>query len=188
MLSALEHGLVTDIVRCNKNIHIIYQSIPDHVKRASGLTSWDHHGPWYTLSTNGDINYSGHFDDRPLTDIKKQLGRSLLYRNIFGINRADNDYDIDLFTTIVKKSKDISALLFPESSFDIIYWDVDVDLSAKALKRLRTAGLSVHPISDILPKFVERRTTEYTLSPHDGHPSALAHRLIAKFVADSIVQ
>ena len=45
----------------------------------------------------------------------------------------------------------------------------------------------MHLITKILPEY-EKTRLDYVISPYDGHPNALAHRLIAEYIIKNIVE
>jgi len=78
MLATLETGLVDSTVMCSPKI-AVYQAIPYHVSRSAGLESWDRHGPRYTVTSDGDVAWTGHFDDYPISEepagLRNRIGK-----------------------------------------------------------------------------------------------------------------
>jgi hypothetical protein len=52
--------------------------------------------------------------------------------------------------------------------------------------RLRTAGLQVHQVDDMLPGNITDES-RYEISRYDNHPNALANDLIAEYVVREIL-
>jgi hypothetical protein len=194
MLAALEHGRVENIVACRPKF-LVYQTLSDNVARSAGYASWDEHGPRYVLRSDGSVEYQGHFDDerdeakdRGLTrDLLSQLNRSFLFKRYFADRFSVNSEDVDLFVGIVTASKDVFQNDYPEGRFHVIFWNVAQDnLETMIIKGLKSKGIHVHLIGDILPHFADDPSI-YQLSPYDRHPNALAHQLIAEYVVANIL-
>jgi len=192
MLAALQQGLVEEIVEQTPSL-VIYQAILAHVARSAGRASWDRHGPRYLLNEKGDVSLAGHFDDveeeKGEADTSR-LKRSFLYQRLFGQYRAIRDTDLRLYLAIVKAARDDVLRRFPGCAFEVLLWgnptDPDVATFETILQGLMAADIPVHRVSDILPGYVET-PEQYELSPHDAHPSAWAHELIADYVATHIL-
>jgi len=199
MLSALEHKLVENVVNCDGPKFAIYQTIPDHINRSAGLSSWDYHGPKYILGKNGEVMFAGNFDDGKIIPQKiiKYLNESLIYRDIIGNRRFINrDKDIDLFVGIVYASKRRFEKLYPGGKFYVIFWDNRFSKDEKpekvsewlrALKDLKDSGVAVYLTSEILPDYQNNRS-KYDISPYDTHPNALTNQIIAEYVIDNILE
>jgi hypothetical protein len=191
MLSAIEHGLVDNIVRV-KPVCAIYQAIPGHINRLLGLNPWGRRGPRYILDEDNRVRYMGFFDDARdsnyiLRRIKNQLDKSYLYKRMSrGMNRI-NDDDMELFIGMVARSKQLLEEQYPGIGFHVILWDDKGKLSDKIIELLRSERISTHLISNILPEYHEDKT-KYRISPHDWHPNVLAHKLISKYVVHTILQ
>lgn len=203
MLAALEHGQIESRGHCSSS-HIIYQAIPTHASRAAGLEVWDHHGPRYMLNAEGQAQPSGHFDDTPPATIlerlrvvhrqfspwlKTTLEQSALYRTLLRTHRPVDEQDTELFGAIVGKSKQVIERMYPGAQLHVILWDYDDD--REVVKQIQQAlahqAVQVSIVSTILPDFPANRA-QYEISPYDRHPNALAHAIIAKFVAHALVR
>ena len=192
MLAALQQGLVEKLVEQTPSL-VIYQAISAHVARSAGRTSWDRHGPRYLLDEKGDVYLAGHFDDveeeKGEADTSR-LNRSFLYQRLFGQYRATPETDLRLYLAIVKAARDDVLRRWPGCAFEILLWenptDPDAATSEAILQGLTAADIPVHRVSDILPGYVET-PEQYELSPHDVHPTAQAHELIANYLAMHIL-
>ena len=98
------------------------------------------------------------------------------------------DCDIRLFLEIVNTSRNKLMEKFPNVEFHIILWDKkpDDDTYIGIRKGLKIVTNNIHLISNILPNFYEL-VEEYEISKHDRHPNALAHKLIAEYVVNNIL-
>jgi hypothetical protein len=196
MLSALQHGMVERRIECTPRF-VIYQALPAHVARAAGYTTWDEHGPKYIVR-DGQVEYAGHFDDGQARQtylydrMYKQLLKSHLYMRLMNRYSAD-EKDIGLFSGIVGASRDEIEQRFPEAEFHVLFWDVDddgglcrVNPCRGAIEALQGELVTLHRASTVLPGLAEGKG-QYEISRYDRHPNALAHRLIAEYVVEHIV-
>lgn len=203
MLAALQHGLLESQAHCHPS-HVVYQAIPTHVSRAAGLEAWDFHGPRYVLNADGGVGQDGHFDDVPCTalldrlrtlhrqfpaHVKTTLEQSALYRLLLRSHRPVDAQDVALFGGIVGEAKQLIEKTYPGAQFHVLFWDYDDDQQVvdQVQQELAHRGVQVSAISDILPNFPAARA-RYEISLYDRHPNAMAHDLIADFVAHTIVK
>ncbi|HKC92755.1 MAG TPA: hypothetical protein VKB81_01915 [Nitrospira sp.] len=203
MLATLEQGQLESRGHCQPS-HIIYQAIPSHVSRAAGLEAWDHHGPRYAWQSDGQVRQEGHFDDlRPSTPlqwlrlahwqfparVRTWLEESAVYRTILNSHRPVTPEDVALFAAIVNAAKSTASQKYPDVTFQVLFWDYDddVDVGEQVQSQLQARNITVHPMSTILPGFPTERA-RYEISPYDRHPNALAHTLIADYVAKKVVR
>ncbi len=179
MLSALEHGMVDTLVRPVGKVTIIYQAIPDHVNRVSGLRAGDSHYPRYALNDQGKAEFTGHFND---PGIRHSLRRVHAFRLLDDalLRRKDS---VPLFTAVVEQSRALLSEKFPGSDFHVLYWDVwDEEQVGDAL---RARAVKVHDISRILGTAAE--LDRGFMIPVDGHPNATAYGRLARYAAEQIL-
>ncbi|MDJ0853368.1 MAG: hypothetical protein QNK04_33805 [Myxococcota bacterium] len=184
MLAALEDDLVAATLDCTPH-RAVYLALPDHVIRAAGFRSWDVHGPRYALQPGGGVAYAGHFDDGAAfywRSLLTLLERSKLLATLLAWRRPDPDEAERLFLGIVVAARDQIETRHPGAEFHVIFWD---DADASLARRLRAAGVRLHPIDEIVPPG-ERAGPAYTI-PRDGHPTAQLHESVADYVAREIV-
>lgn len=198
MLASLQDGRLESQGHCRPG-HVIYQAIPSHVSRAAGLESWDPNGPRYALKDPTGIRRTGHFDEAPAQSsldwyrrwhqripwqIRKAFDQSALHRRILRSHRTVEPRDVALFIGIVEEAQTFVERFYPDAQFHVLLWDFDDDrpIAGEILQQLREHKITVHAMSSILPNFPvdEQR---YEISPYDRHPNAMAHELIAEFVA-----
>jgi len=185
MLSALEHRLVEDIIKCKPKF-AIYQAILGHIKRSAGLVGWDTHGPKYILNKDGEAVYKGHFDYEKIVLLEKRLTRqfhkALIYKKIwkkyFAIKPGPiNDDDVDLYISIVDNAKKIIEARYPGSQFHVIFWDYGKnENTTKVIRGFQRKGIRVHLISHINPD-IFNKLERYHLG-FDTHPNSLAYLLL----------
>ena len=189
MLAALESGLVDSIVSQPARV-VVYQAIDSHVPRAAGRAFWDFSGPRYVLTETGDAELAGHFDEGHGEFRKwlfENLNTSHMYQQIFGVNSAVSDADISLFVAIVSRSRDLLKVKYPAVEFHVLLWGYSENENFVSLHdALMEKGITVHSVSDILPEY-ETNPGLYQIDADDTHPNALAHEIIALYVADKII-
>ena len=182
MLASLESSHTTSIVDCeNETVVVIYQAIPEHVRRAMGLTSWDEHGPRYLVDNQGVAVHAGYFDEMVSRGhFFHLLDESYIFRAVLGSNRPRREEDFDLFLAIVEKARARSSELFDLQDFVVLYWDRV--LQDPLTERLSDQGFRIFRVNDILPGS-RSNESEYRLAK-DRHPSSLANEEMAGFIVD----
>ncbi len=181
MLSAIEHNLVNNIIDCEPE-YVIYWAIVYHADRSGGFSSWDQHGPWYTLTVDGAVKYKGHFDDDKIgNELKKSFLYNLFMKKIKSMNKAN----VNLFIAIVDKTNQLLQDLYPGVKFHVI---IEGSGENYIINHLKKKNIPVHPIEKILPDYSIYYRSIYALSPpYDNHPSALKNERIADYVISHIL-
>lgn len=202
MLAQLQQGLVASAIDC-RPAYAFYLALPDHVSRAAGLEAWDQFGPRFVVE-NGTVRWKGRFDSETPRSLqgqfrrlhqtlpyglKRYLERSALYQGLLFMHRPVNDQDIDLFLRIVDLSRQTVESQYPGAQFNVILWDFssgEEPLEATLISGLQAKGLTIHPISRILPDYHDHEA-RFELHPADGHPNQLAHELLADYIVNSVI-
>jgi hypothetical protein len=84
---------------------------------------------------------------------------------------------------MVSHSRELLTQKFPKAEFHMIIWDqVPGD---HVLNELRNHGIKTHLIKDVLPLRWERR---FQIAEVDGHPNALAYRIVSQYVMQHIIR
>jgi hypothetical protein len=198
MLSALQHGLVDEAMRCDPTevSHVVYQAISDHVRRAAGRLWWNRRGPSYRLTGDGEVRPAGRFEDRRDPEkgfvrlIGNQLMKSMTYEAVIEgeyVHKFDRE-TLDLYLGIVGEARDLIHARYPCSAFHVLLWDED-NVDNRAIRDgLRKMDVEVHLMSDILPDYEPGALNEaYLLEKRDPHPNARANALIAQYVVREIL-
>ncbi len=208
MLAEIEHGIVDSTLTHEPKI-AIYQAIPEHVNRLKGLQPLHMSGPHYTLNENGDIIPSS-ISISLWTKIKRKIRisgkleyhlvrKSFFYntinRRILRMSRDNNkqkntrQIDINTFTGVVHKSKDLLAEKYPGIEFHVIYWDNKaIDYNKDIVEALEDKDIKTHKISDFFKDvFWTDEASPYSI-PNDGHPSPLMHKIVAEYVVNEIIE
>jgi hypothetical protein len=193
MLSAIEHGIVRDRVRCKPDF-AIYQALPDHAARVSGKITYAKHAPRYRLQTDGSVRYAGHFDDEVppwQQNMQGRLGKSAIYRwlQAFTLPVVSDD-DVRLMLGVVRSSGEQLAQQYPGIRFQVILWinrETDKTVYDELRRGLDQMKIPTHLVEEILPDY-RLGASEYVLSGIDRHPTALTDRLLAAYVVNRIVK
>jgi hypothetical protein len=200
MLASIEKGMVESIVKY-KPKYAIYQGLFDDIYRSSGRVPWDKHGPRYLLLKNGNIAFTGHFDD-PI-DYKKYdrsksvppkkliidrilpvLKKSLAVKKIF-YKYTLNHYLVDLFVELINKSRKLIESRYPGCEFHMILWDEDnFRNKMEVIEKVRKKGIRLHLIGEIF----QGKVWSQFLYRHDGHPNALTHQVISDYIIQKIIR
>lgn len=188
MLAALEKGVVDRIVQPPVAFGI-YLGMAGHVPRAAGEVQWDGYGPRYVLNGAGELSHLGAFlHTRPaasglLDRVTVQLRKSAVLERLFPW--IGQERQMRLYVSIVDKARRVFEERFPGSEFHVIFWDEDARASRALLEGLAQREVRVHRVSRILPD-VRARSDRYHILG-DGHPNALAHRELARYVVDDVI-
>jgi hypothetical protein len=186
MLATLESGRVERAIGCTPS-HVIYHSVHDHVRRVAGRAPWDPHGPRYELTPGGGVVRRGNFDDAgaKFPEGWPRLGRSEILR-MLAQDFDPQPRDYQRFAAVVDASRAWFAEHYPGARFHVLLWNKAWKQDPEYWEGLLRRGIRVHFITDVLPDYPEARE-RYAVSPHDGHPNALAHARIAEYVAREIL-
>lgn len=197
MLAALEEGLVDAATDCEPK-HVIYQGGYFHVPRAAGLSSWDKEGPYYETVGVDEVEHRGAFNEQEEPDdfFSNLIGLTGLDAVISGLHRPPDGRDYDRFVGILENSRRYVEQNYPEAEFHVLFMDdkrrgpIPFYLFAWSRpplpETLEERGFHVLHIRDALPGF-EADPDQYKIHPRDGHPSAGAQALIARYLADELV-
>lgn len=195
MLSAIEHGLVQEIVACDHGPkNVIYIGLVEHALRSAGKISWDQHAPRYVLN-QGQVYHAGRFDDgifytRPFfVKLLEYLKKCYIYQRISDKRRVMTDKDVELFLAIIKQSQIELAKIYPNCKFNIIMWNNNkYQEYASAMKGFQERNLEVNWINQILPDY-DVNPKQYRIHPvHEKHPNALANQIVARYILEKIIE
>lgn len=189
MLAALESNAYEQDLQCQPR-HVVYQMIPDHVRRAAGFSSWDTNGPRYALDDAGNVVLAGRFSEKRSDSpglVGRLLRRSIVYRRLLGFFEPQPDRrSSDLTVAIIQRASRIVRERHPDGAFHVVFWPSDQPAVKPVIDALLDSDLNVHSMAEILPEF-ETGRDQYRLHPHDGHPNVRAHGFIADFVVGKIL-
>ena len=202
MLAAMELKQDEKLLGCTPK-YALYLAITSHIDRAAGKVSWDPHGPRYVLENETKLRRAGHFDDiskifidylrldAVVENLMNQVYKSFIAKRflffLYG-NRVFTSYNIRLYLAIVHGAKTVFEQRYPGSEFHVIYLDPLKDIIIDGFKDKK---IPVHLASDIFQEDLRgsgQKPSPLSLSEHDGHPSSLAHALMAEYVVNNILR
>lgn len=184
MLANLESERIGQI--CGKAPRaVIYQMIPDHVRRVTGWIPYGEHSPRYEW-IEGEVRRAGRLDDLSLArSLRMVLWKSRLFAR-YAAPRIRIPGELELTTAIIERSAAEVARQFPGCEFHVLYWHEHPEiLSIPLLNVLKKTGLKIHVVEDFAPE-LEIRTSRYRI-PDDYHPSAAAYTRLADYVCREIL-
>ena len=184
MLANLESGRVRQI--CPKAPQVVvFQMIPDHVRRVRGWIPFNPHAPRYVLA-DGRVRRDGNLDDAWWTpQAWPFVWRSLIFSRLI-VPRIAGQADLDLAMALIRQSAEEVARQFPGCEFHVLLWNYPGKALAGPRRReLREAGIRLHDVETILPDL--EQTPQKYLFRHDGHPNHETHRLLAEYVCREIL-
>lgn len=195
MLSSMEHSLSDKTLQGCKNSIVIYEGMPDHIRRIAGKKYWNAHDPKYSLINNEAV-YQGPFhkqDPKIVEFIKFIVHKSQIYINVTRImhtykgnlsKKEEIEYE-KLYFAILKKSKKISQEKYNANRFIILFWDLDNAVNFKNYdfaKAFNENSFEYYIVKKILPGGFQG---QYFIE-NNGHPTKLANEIIADFLAKKL--
>jgi hypothetical protein len=200
MLATVQNGDLATKLRCEPT-HIFYVALPHHILRAARKTSFSIYGPKYRLAPNGLPEYLGTSPGQSpdtvdlrswpgwLEQIKVQLRKSRILRNLKDRSPQTTEADITLYFAIVREAFRLFEYHWPNAELHVISWDIH-NFFAHGRERfhqgLQTVHAQVHFIDEILPGY-EQDPTKYGIHPRDLHPNARAHHLVASYLSEQVL-
>ncbi|MFN9374907.1 MAG: hypothetical protein ACK6D3_23725 [Planctomycetaceae bacterium] len=184
MLANLESGRVRQICPRAPKV-VVFQVIPDQVRRVKGWISYNRHAPRFVLD-DGTVRRAGNLDDRWWTpQAWPFLWRSRIFSKLLA-PRLVGQADLDLAVALIRQSADEVARQFPGCEFHVLFWNhFDQHLAVPLRRELHAAGIRLHDVETIIPD-LEKHGKKYFI-PRDGHPNAETHRLLAEYVCREIL-
>jgi len=198
MLAVLEEGLVDSAIDCNPR-HVIYHGGYFHIPRAAGLSKWDQNGPHYELVDMDRVEYRGSFAESQERDdlVTRLIDLSGLDALISGLHRPPDGPDYDRFLGILENARRYVEENYPEAEFHVFLVDDKrrgpipfylFGWSRPPLpESLAERGFNVLHKADAIPDLYES-PERYEVHALDKHPNALAHSLMATYLADELSQ
>jgi len=189
MLAAIERGHAHNLQSCQPTV-AVYQALQEHILRAGGYTSWDKHGPRYSIQSGGRLSYAGHFDDGwgswLQTRATQQMAKSYIYKKFFAGAHAIGEQDVNRFLAIIEQSKYSLQQRYPGLEFYVLYWDdPDNQLNQTILDGLHQRHIHTFLISDILLDYKVNKG-QYQISQYEKHPGPQVHLDIASYLLTHI--
>lgn len=193
-LALLQSGEVARITQGCESYIAFYESLPGHIQRANGFSTWeDLNAPRFTYTNNTLIWTNEHktFWDKITNKIFLQLKEKSYLFKILRPKYAYNERYNELYFKILQEIDSLLRSQF-DTSLYFILWDsnnlssqTEITESNAITKWLQDQNFKWFLISDILPQYVDNRL-QYGIHTCDTHPNALANELIAQFLARKI--
>lgn len=164
----------------------VYLSIPDHIRRAAGETSWDSHGPHFEAGSRGDAVYRGPFREttggRRFTErFFAAFQKSAIVAQILDArsNRPPSMRDQARFIAIVATAKDTFERRYHAPFVVVTFWPTAPEDEA-IRSMLAHRGVASIPIAAFVPDIHDPdRHYQYA----DGHFTPRANASIARALA-----
>jgi hypothetical protein len=163
--------------------------IPDHLRRVTGDGPWLGSSPRYTLD-DGTPRYTGSFDSYrwsdPLAGLRHVVDQQFAFVRAIGL-RQRQERQAEIFTALMLRLQTLAREKFGAPLVVIYSWpdessgphhdnsDVAQPMLVSTLAGLRQHGMPMISVDGLEAGHDQSRL----LIPHDGHPTALADRLIA---------
>ncbi len=166
----------------------LYVFIPNHVRRVNGsysVINWSRHSPYYQLTPQGGVKRLGSFQgERPiLTGWYDFLHGDQLFQYFqLDFPPVLRDSHVRLATAIMAASSTKFQETFQSEAFHVVLYPhrpQDEFNSRRLLPGLKAAGISVVDLTDLFPPDL----SDLDYGPHDPHPTAKAHALLAEALA-----
>lgn len=184
MLANLESGRVCQIVPKAPRV-VIFQMIPDQVRRARGWIRFNPHAPRYVFAESR-VRREGNLDDAWWTpQVWPFVWQSRIFERLL-VPRLVGQADLDLTAALIRQSADEVQRQFPGCEFHILLWNhPDQRLAVPLRRELCTAGIRIHDVERIILD-LKKRPEKYRI-PYDSHPNSETHRLLAEYVCREIL-
>jgi hypothetical protein len=184
MLANLESGRVKELCPTPPR-RVIFQMIPDQVRRVRGWVNYHPHAPRYVLS-EGRARREGNLDDLWWSRVvKRNLWKSKIFHRIVA-PRLAGQADLDLAAAIVRQSAEEVSRQFPDCEFHVLFWNhPDERLAIPLRRKLEEAGIHLHSVEEEIPELLRPRA-KYRIK-QDGHPTPETNRLLAEYVCREIL-
>jgi hypothetical protein len=212
MLAAIEGGRVRRVIESPPR-YAFFVAIPNHLERVGGRSAvFGVGGPRYCIDPDGKPRLHGRFgDDRTelgffeaslrralpsaIPWLRFQSKKSAIYRSFITRPPPVLEEDVRLLHAIVGRARDLLVAEYPRLEFHVILWLSHFIEYRNFYRELydgfRQLNMPVHRVEELLPGYdVEVPTkdqTRYLLAPGDGHPNALANRVLAEYVVTKVL-
>jgi hypothetical protein len=119
--------------------------------------------------------------------LKSQLSKSAVYRYLQGLEPKPTEDDVRLLLAIVAKSRDLLQAEYPGIQFRVLLWRFNYEewIYQELKAGFAKINVPVDLVESILPDY-DAAPNQYLLDPVDGHPNALADRLLAKYLVANV--
>lgn len=169
----------------------VYVFFDDHLMRYKGamkhLGTWGYTRPLVRPDKNGNVHFYGRWDDvRPISSTISQILVKSYFLNLIQFNFPPiQQKDLEDFVKVVASTREGYWKKFgSENPFIFLFYPSHSLTFAPRLKPLlEKAGIQY---LDYSPVKLERLSDESMLIPYDNHPSAVAHKIIGRQIAEDL--
>lgn len=188
LVRALETGRL-DHLMGQRVKAVVTWIIPDHLRRVAGDEPWLGASPRYALD-DGTLRYTGSFDSYrwsdPLAGLRHLADQQFAFVRAIGLKQRQ-EREAEIFTALVVRLQTLAREKFGAPLVVVYSWpdessgpnhdnsDVAEPMLVSTLAGLRRHGMPMISVDGLEAGYDQSRL----LIAHDGHPTALADRLIA---------
>ena len=167
-------------------IAVLFPSIPDHVHRAAGRSTWETGGPHYEPDASGDAHYVGPFAAPARGwELLQRVTRKCKILSVLTERRRwpTSRHDFDRFVAVMAKADRIVRERYGVPLVVVSFW-TDHRETALMERRLRERGVMVIPVEQLIPDY-RQHEADYEI-PRDGHLNPMGNQRFALAVRDWI--
>ncbi|MBR2494937.1 hypothetical protein [Helicobacter sp.] len=198
-LALVQSGEIARIVKDCQSVLAIYESLPGHIARAGGFSSWEQgtNAPRFYLA-NGSLEWrNAYLHKSPVLaklapKLQARLAQSYLYKLLqpsYGYDESHNALYFAIIDTLQKELQEHFG-----AHFTLVLWDA-TDLSDETERKeshaiikhykngLGGGAMDLVLVSEILPNYKQQREA-YGIDRCDLHPNARANEQIARYLVD----
>ena len=195
MLALIQSDLIKPQIEGCAELAAVYLTIPNHVDRAVGNTTWDRNGPRYIVEDEKLVlsgSFSADSSQRISRLIRSIFDQSALFRQLSTRQPPSNlPEDIQTYVAIIAEAENDLAKIDGFSQFVVLFWNppktadlAKLEQSDSMLAQLQLTELDIHLISDVLDGY-DTDFADYVLDPmYDTHPNHVAYQETAKYLYD----
>ena len=197
----MQSGEVKRIVKDCASVLAIYESLPGHIARAGGFSSWEQgtNAPRFSLDPSGSLVWgNAYLHTSPLlaklaSKLQARLAQSYLYKLLAPVYSYDESHNALYFAIIGALQKQLQEQF--NARFALVLWDSS-DVSDEIERKeshaiiqhfangLGEGAMDLVLASEILPNYKQQREA-YAIHSCDLHPNARANALLAQHLAKS---
>ena len=200
-LALVQSGEIARIVKDCQSVLAIYESLPGHIARAGGFSSWEQgtNAPRFYLDPSGSLKWGNAYLHKSpllaklLPKLQARLAQSYLYKFLAPVYSYDESHNALYFAIIEELQKQLKEQF--GAHFTLVLWDA-TDLSDE-IERKESHAITRHYknglgggamdlvlVSEILPNYKQDRE-RWAVHRCDLHPNARANALLAQHLAKS---
>lgn len=200
-LALVQSGEIARIVKDCVSVLAIYESLPGHIARAGGFSSWEQgtNAPRFYLDPSGSLKWGNAYLHKSpvlaklLPKLQARLAQSYLYKFLAPVYSYDESHNALYFAIIEELQKQLKEQF--NAHFRLVLWDA-TDLSDEIERKeshaiikhyknsVRGGAMDLVLVSEILPNYKQDRE-RWAVHRCDLHPNGKANALLAQHLAKS---